>query len=264
MAYLISKKNTYSLFQNGLKGVSPLFVPSSTINMAAGFLSAKYGLQGPSFATSTSCASAAHAIAISSRMIKYGDADVMLTGGSEKSSTLLGVAGFSALRALSQNIHDPEQASRPWDIDRDGFVIADGAAVLVLESYEHAASRNARILSELTGIGFSSDAFHTTLPHPDGTGAKLSMSNALKDANLSAIKMFGYINAHATSTKAGDVIEALAIQSVFQDNESILVSSTKSMTGHTLGAAGALESIFALKSLLHGIAPPTINLKTTR
>ncbi|WP_158366714.1 beta-ketoacyl-ACP synthase II [Candidatus Williamhamiltonella defendens] len=254
-------EDNYSLLvDKEIKKISPFFVPATIVNMISGHLSIIYGLQGPNIAISTACTSGVHNIGHAARIIVYGDADVMLAGGAEKSTTPLGVAGFSAARALSKRNHDPQAASRPWDKDRDGFVLGDGAGVLVLEEYEHAKKRHAKIYAELVGFGMSSDAHHITNPLENGYGAALAMKNALKDAGVSASKI-NYINAHATSTIAGDKAEVEAIKTVFsEDAQNVMISSTKSMTGHLLGAAGAIESIFSILALHDQVVPPTINL----
>ena len=244
----------------GAKRVSPFYVPRNIINMIAGNLSIRYGLKGPNLATVTACASATHSIAQAVRMIQMGDVDVMIAGGAEMAGNDMGIAGFAAARALSTRNEAPEKASRPWDQDRDGFVLGDGAGVLVLETLESAVARNAKIYGEIIGIGMSADAYHMTAPLEDGSGAARCMTNALKDANIAA-EDIDYINAHGTSTPAGDVAETLAIKRAFGAHAyKLLVSSTKSMTGHALGAAGGLEAIFTLLALRDQIAPPTINL----
>ncbi|MDO4776368.1 MAG: beta-ketoacyl-ACP synthase II [Cardiobacteriaceae bacterium] len=244
----------------GAKRVSPFYVPRNIINMIAGNLSIRYGLRGPNLATVTACASATHSIAQAVRMIQMGDVDVMIAGGAEMAGNDMGIAGFAAARALSTRNDAPEKASRPWDRDRDGFVLGDGAGVLVLESLERAQTRGAKIYGEIIGIGMSADAYHMTAPLEDGSGAARCMTNALKDAGIAAEDV-DYINAHGTSTPAGDVAETLAIKRAFGEHAyKLLVSSTKSMTGHALGAAGGLEAIFTLLALRDQIAPPTINL----
>ena len=249
-----------TLMKSGCRRVSPFFIPSAVINMAAGWVSMQYNLQGPNFATSTACATGSHAMALAARTIAYGDADVMVAGGAEKGSSALGVAGFAAARALSTRNDEPAKASRPWDSARDGFVLGDGAGILVLEEYEHAVNRGATIHAELSGVGMSSDAWHITAPPEDGRGAARAMLSALEDGGLEA-KDVSYINAHGTSTMAGDLAETRAIHQVFGVHAANLaVSSTKSMTGHLLGAAGAVEAVFSIQSLASGIAPPTINL----
>ncbi|MBV7388062.1 beta-ketoacyl-ACP synthase II [Pasteurellaceae bacterium TAE3-ERU1] len=255
------EENHNALLKGGARKVSPFFVPSTIVNMVAGHLSIHYKLHGPNITIATACTSGVHNIGHTARMIAYGDADAMLAGGAEKASTALGIAGFGAARALSTRNDAPQQASRPWDVDRDGFVLGDGAGVVVLEEYEHAKARGAKIYAELVGFGMSGDGYHMTSPPADGAGAALAMQNALNDAQLKP-EQIGYINAHGTSTPAGDVAEATAVATVFADNQdTILVSSTKSMTGHLLGAAGAVESIFTILALRDQIAPPTINLQ---
>lgn len=251
--------NCESMLHGGPRKVSPFFVPSTIINMVAGHLSIMYGFRGPSISIATACTSGVHNIGHAARMIAYGDADVMLAGGAEKATTPLGVAGFGAARALSTRNDDPQAASRPWDKDRDGFVLGDGAGIIVLEEYEHAKARGAKIYAEIAGFGMSSDAYHMTSPPENGEGAALAMKNALNDAGIKPSDV-GYINAHGTSTPAGDLAEAQAVISVFGEDTKVLVSSTKSMTGHLLGAAGAVESIFTILSLCDQIVPPTINL----
>ena len=250
------EKNKDILNKKSFKRVSPFFVPGSIINMTPGYLSIIKGYTGPNLSIVTACASSNHAIGTSARLIAYGDADVMVTGGSEMATTPLGVSGFLASRALSKS-DDPKTASRPWDKDRDGFVLSDGAAILILEEYEHAKNRSANIYAEVIGFGMSSDAYHMTAPSEDGTGASLSISRAISDAGISTNDI-DYINAHATSTPLGDLAECNAIKSIFDSPPPI--SSTKSMTGHTLGAAGAVESIFSILSIVNNISPPTINL----
>lgn len=251
--------NCESLLNGGPRKVSPFFVPSTIINMAAGHLSIMYGLRGPSISIATACTSGVHNIGHAARMIAYGDADVMVAGGTEKATTPLGVAGFGAARALSTRNDEPQKASRPWDKDRDGFVLGDGAGIIILEEYEHAKARGAKIYAEIAGFGMSSDAYHMTSPPENGEGAALAMVNAIKDAGIEANDI-GYINAHGTSTSAGDLAEAHAVVSVFGQNSNVLVSSTKSMTGHLLGAAGSVESIFTILALRDQVIPPTINL----
>ena len=250
------EKNKDILNKKSFKRVSPFFVPGSIINMTPGYLSIMKGYTGPNLSIVTACASSNHAIGTSARLIAYGDADVMVTGGSEMATTPLGVSGFLASRALSKS-DDPMTASRPWDKDRDGFVLSDGAAILVLEEYEHAKNRSANIYAEVIGFGMSSDAYHMTAPSEDGRGASLSISRAISDAGISTNDI-DYINAHATSTPLGDLAECNAVKSIFDSPPPI--SSTKSMTGHTLGAAGAVESIFSILSIVNNISPPTINL----
>jgi len=250
------------LLASGPRRISPFFVPSSIINMISGHLSIMLGLQGPNMAVVTACATGTHAIGDAMRMIQYGDADVMLAGGAEYAITQLGLAGFSAARALSQRNDDPQAASRPWDKDRDGFVLSDGAACVVLEEYEHAKARGAQIYAELAGFGMSSDAHHMTMPLSDGSGAARCMQNAMRDAGVNP-EQVDYINAHGTSTPLGDVAETMAIKRAFGEHAyQLMVSSTKSMTGHALGAAGAIESIFCLLALRDQQVPPTINLQS--
>jgi len=251
------EKNKLLLEERGYKKVSPFFVPGSIVNMISGLVSIKHGFMGPNTSVVTACSTGNHCIGTAARSVAYGEADVMIAGGAEMASTPLSIAGFISARALSLN-PDPKTASKPWDLNRDGFVLSDGAGSLVLEEYEHAKKRGANIYAELTGFGTSSDAYHMTAPPADGRGASLSMSNAISDAqiNLSDIH---YINAHGTSTPLGDLAETIALKSVF-GNSVPPISSTKSMTGHMLGAAGAVESIFCIKSINSGIIPPTINL----
>jgi 3-oxoacyl-[acyl-carrier-protein] synthase II len=249
-----------TLLESGPNKISPFFVPGSISNMAAGLLAIRFGLKGPNFAVTTACTTATHCIGLAARLIAYGDADVFLAGGAEKGSSPLGMAGFSAARALSTRNDAPQAASRPFDKDRDGFVLGDGAGAMILEEYEHAIKRGATIYAELVGFGMSDDAFHITAPSENGEGAAASMRNALKDAGL-APDAIDYINAHGTSTPAGDVAESQAIESVFgQHAYKLAVSSTKSMTGHLLAASGAIEAIFSVLAIRDNIAPPTINL----
>jgi 3-oxoacyl-[acyl-carrier-protein] synthase II len=246
--------------QKGPKRISPFFVPGAIINMIAGNLSILYNLQGPNLAVVTACTTGTHNIGLGARMIASGDVDAMLVGGAEMATTPVGIGGFAAARALSTRNDDPQRASRPWDADRDGFVLGDGAGILMLESLESAQGRGARIYCELTGFGMSGDAYHMTSPPEDGRGAAAAMQQALTDAGLNASDI-DYINAHGTSTEAGDLAESLAIQSVFGASASDLaVSSTKSMIGHLLGAAGSVEAILTVLALRDNVAPPTINL----
>ncbi len=250
-----------TLTNDGPNKISPFFVPGSIVNMAAGLLAIRCGLKGPNFSVATACTTATHCIGLAARLIAYGDADVFVAGGAEKGSSPLGMAGFSAARALSSRNDSPQTASRPFDKDRDGFVLGDGAGVMVLEEYEHAVNRGAHIYAELVGFGMSDDAFHITSPTETGEGAAAAMRNALKDARLAPNEV-DYINAHGTSTPAGDVAESQAIESVFGEHATkVAVSSTKSMTGHLLGAAGGVEAIFSVLAIRDNIAPPTINLE---
>jgi 3-oxoacyl-[acyl-carrier-protein] synthase II len=242
--------------------ISPFFVPGSIINMISGYASIQLGLKGPNIAVVSACTTATHNIGLAARMIQYGEADVMLAGGSEMATTPLGLGGFCAARALSTRNDEPQRASRPWDRDRDGFVLSDGAGVLVLEDEAHARARGARIYAELTGFGMSADAFHITAPEEDGAGARACMENALRDAGISADQV-EYVNAHATSTPLGDKAETLAIKHSFGAHAAKLaVSSTKSVTGHLLGAAGAVEALFCVLAIRDQIIPPTINYET--
>lgn len=248
------------LKDSGPKRVSPFFVPSSIINMVAGYISMELGITGPNFGTVSACTTAAHSLGVAMRMIQYGDVDVAIAGGAEKGSAPAGLAGFCASRALSTRNDAPQQASRPFDKDRDGFVLGDGAGVLVLEELESAKARGARIYAELAGFGASSDAYHITLPPDDGNGARRAMQAALRDAGLNPDDV-QHVNAHATSTKAGDIAETTAIKAAFGTHAGKLaVSATKSMTGHLLGAAGGIEAIFTVLALRDQVAPPTINL----
>jgi len=255
------EQNVQNFAKGGARKVSPFFVPSTIVNMVAGHVSIRNNLKGPNIAIATACTSGTHCIGQSARMIAYGDADVMVAGGAEKASTEMGMAGFGSAKALSTRNDEPQKASRPWDKDRDGFVLGDGAGILVLEEYEHAVARGATIYAELAGFGMSGDAFHMTSPPEDGAGAALSMNNAIADAGITADKV-GYVNAHGTSTPAGDKAETAAVKSVFGEHAyTLAVSSTKSMTGHLLGAAGAIEAIFTILALKDQILPPTINLE---
>ena len=251
------EKNKSLLEKRGYKKVSPFFVPGSIVNMISGLISIKHGFMGPNTSVVTACSTGNHCIGTAARSIAYGEADVMIAGGAEMASTPLSIAGFTAARALSMN-SDPETASRPWHRDRDGFVLSDGAGSLVLEDFDHAKARGAKIHAEVIGFGTSSDAHHMTAPPEDGRGAALSMTNAINDAEIRPSEI-DYINAHGTSTPLGDIAETTALKKVFGDNVP-QISSTKSMTGHTLGAAGAIESIFCIQAINHGIIPPTINL----
>ncbi len=255
------EKNHIALLNSGPRKISPFFVPSSIINMISGNLSIILGLKGPNIAIVTACTSGTHNIGHAARIIAYGDADAMIAGGAEMSSTPLGLSGFAAARALSTRNDDPEGASRPWDKNRDGFVLGDGAGVLVLEEYEMAKARGAKIYAELAGFGMSGDAYHMTLPSKGGEGAARCMLAALKDAGMNPEEV-DYINAHGTSTPAGDVGESDAVKAAFGDHAyKLAVSSTKSMTGHLLGAAGGIEAAFSVLALRDQILPPTINLE---
>ncbi|EKO3572876.1 MULTISPECIES: beta-ketoacyl-ACP synthase II [Vibrio] len=250
-----------ALIEKGPRKVSPFFVPSTIVNMVAGNLSIMRGLRGPNLAISTACTTGLHNIGHAARMIAYGDADAMVAGGAEKASTPLGMAGFGAAKALSTRNDEPQKASRPWDKDRDGFVLGDGAGVIVLEEYEHAKARGAKIYAELVGFGMSGDAYHMTSPSEDGSGGALAMEAAMRDAGVTGTQI-GYVNAHGTSTPAGDVAEVKGIKRALGEEgaKQVLVSSTKSMTGHLLGAAGSVEAIITIMSLVDQIVPPTINL----
>ncbi|MGR5062559.1 beta-ketoacyl-ACP synthase II [Photobacterium sp. DNB22_13_2] len=253
--------NHQSLMEKGPRKISPFFVPSTIVNMIAGHLSIMHGLRGPNIAISTACTTGLHNIGHAARMIAYGDADAMLAGGAEKASTPLGMGGFAAAKALSTRNDDPQGASRPWDKDRDGFVLGDGAGMMMLEEYEHAKARGAKIYAELVGFGMSGDAYHMTSPSADGSGGALAMEACIRDAGINADKI-GYINAHGTSTPAGDVAETLGIKRAMgAAADKVLVSSTKSMTGHLLGAAGSVEAIITAMTLIDQVVPPTINLE---
>ena len=254
------EKNVLQMDKAGPRKVSPFFVPASVINMISGNAAIRFGYKGPNIAIVTACTTGTHNIGYAARTIAYGDADVMLAGGSEMATTHSGVAAFSSARALSTRNDEPEKASRPWDRDRDGFVLSDGAGVVVLEELEHARARGATIYGEVIGFGMSDDAHHITAPPADGEGAARSMRNAIRDAGISP-DLVGYINAHGTSTQVGDVAEVAAVKSVFGSHaERLAMSSTKSMTGHLLGAAGAVEAIFSVLAVRDGVLPPTINL----
>jgi 3-oxoacyl-[acyl-carrier-protein] synthase II len=255
------EKNSLILKDKGPKRISPFFVPGSIINMASGTVAIKYGLRGPNLSMVSACSSAGHSIGYSARSIAYGEVDIMVTGGAEAAMSPLGLAGFNAAKALSTRNDSPKEASRPWDKDRDGFVLGEGSGVLILEDLESAKKRSAKIYAEIIGFGMSDDAFHMTAPAEDGKGAKLAMKNSLVDAEIDFSEI-DHINAHGTSTPLGDVVESRAIRELFSnDADNILVSSTKSMTGHLLGAAGAIESIFSILSLNDNVIPPTINLE---
>ncbi|WP_275288936.1 beta-ketoacyl-ACP synthase II [Halomonas elongata] len=252
--------NHNALQKGGARRISPFFVPGSIINMISGNLAIQHGFRGPNIAITTACTTGTHNIGYSARTIAYGDADVMVCGGAEMATTPLGLGGFSAARALSTRNDDPEAASRPWDRDRDGFVLSDGAGVMVLEEYEHAVARGATIYAELSGFGMSDDAHHMTAPPEDGSGAAMSMSNAIHDAGIEPSAV-DYINAHGTSTQAGDLAESRAVEKVLgAASRDVAVSSTKSMIGHLLGAAGAVEAVFSVLAIRDQVAPPTINL----
>jgi 3-oxoacyl-[acyl-carrier-protein] synthase II len=254
------EENHSKLVNSGPRRVSPFFVPSTITNMISGFLSIMAGLKGPNLNIVTACTTGVHNIGVAARTIAYGDADAMLAGGAEASITPLGMAGFASARALSSRNDAPQQASRPWDKDRDGFVMGEGAGVVMLEEYETAKARGATIYAELVGFGMSGDAYHMTSPPENGEGAAASMVNAINDAKIDP-SLIGYINAHGTSTPAGDIAEVSAVKSVFGEHaHKVLVSSTKSMTGHLLGAAGSVEAIFTILALRDKLAPPTINL----
>ncbi|CAM3181567.1 MULTISPECIES: beta-ketoacyl-ACP synthase II [Vibrio] len=251
-----------SLLDKGPRKVSPFFVPSTIVNMIAGNLSIMRGLRGPNIAISTACTTGLHNIGHAARMIAYGDAEAMVAGGAEKASTPLGMAGFGAAKALSTRNDEPQKASRPWDKDRDGFVLGDGAGIMVLEEYEHAKARGAKIYAEIVGFGMSGDAYHMTSPSEDGSGGALAMEAAMRDAGLTGVQI-GYVNAHGTSTPAGDVAEVKGIKRALgeEGSKQVLISSTKSMTGHLLGAAGSVEAIITVMSLVDQMVPPTINLE---
>jgi len=256
------EKGHDAFLKGGPRKISPFFVPSNIINMISGNLSIMYGLQGPNLAVVTACSTGTHSIGESARIIEYGDADVMVAGGAEMATSTTGLGGFCAARALSTRNDDPATASRPWDKDRDGFVLSDGAGVVVLEEYEHARARGASIYAELIGYGMSGDAYHMTAPSKGGEGASRCMDNAMRNAGVNVTDI-DYINAHGTSTPAGDAAETQAVKRCFGAHaNSIAVSSTKSMTGHLLGAAGGIEAIFTALALRDQVAPPTINYTT--
>ncbi|AEL06122.1 beta-ketoacyl-ACP synthase II [Xanthomonas campestris] len=255
------EEQTIKFHEGGARKISPFYVPSTIINMLPGQVSLIKGLKGPTFSAVSACATSNHSIGTAMRMIQHGDADVMLAGGAERGSSPSSVGGFCAMKAMSTRNDDPTAASRPWDKQRDGFVLGDGAGVLVLEEYEHAKARGARIYAELVGFGASSDAFHMTAPSEDGEGAARSMAAAMRDAKLNP-EQIGYLNAHGTSTPLGDLAETMAMKRALGDHAyKTMVSSTKSMTGHLLGAAGGVEAIFSVMALHTGIIPPTINLE---
>ena len=251
--------NCVELYANGPRHISPFFIPKVIINMTAGHVSIKYGLKGPNLSVVTACASAAHSIGEAVRLIQHGDADIMVAGGAEGAVGKIGVAGFCAMKALSTRNDEPEKASRPWDKGRDGFIIAEGAGILVLEEYEHAIKRGAKIYAEVAGYGLSGDAYHITAPAPGGEGGLRAMQAALKDAGMQPGDV-DYINAHGTSTGLGDMGELAAVKTLFAGAD-VSMSSTKSMTGHLLGAAGGIEAIFCVMAIRDGIVPPTINLE---
>lgn len=254
------EKGHEAYMKGGPRKISPFFVPSNIINMISGHVSIMYGLKGPNIALVTACATGTHSIGDAARLIEYGDADVMIAGGAEMATSPCGLGGFGSARALSTRNDDPETASRPWDKDRDGFVLSDGAGVMVLEEYEHAKARGAKIYAEVVGYGMSGDAFHMTLPAKGGEGASRCMNNALKNAGINPDQV-NYINAHGTSTPAGDVAETDAAKATFGEHAyKLAMSSTKSMTGHLLGAAGGIEAIFTALAIHDQVAPPTINI----
>ena len=251
----------YEKYQKGgPRKISPFLIPATIINMISGNLSIRYGYKGPNYAITTACATATHSIGDAARMIEHGDADVMVTGGAENATSILGLGGFAAARALSSRNDDPATASRPWDKDRDGFVLGDGAGVMVIEEYEHAKKRGAKIYAEVLGFGMSGDAYHMTTPSVGGEGASRCMNNAINDAGINPDEV-DYVNAHGTSTPAGDIVEVQAAKLTFGDHAyKLAMSSTKSMTGHLLGAAGGIEAIFSVLAIKDQVAPPTINI----
>jgi len=254
-------EETHNQFlQGGPRKITPFFIPGTIINMISGNLSIMYGFKGPNLAIVTACSTATHCIGDSARMIEYGDADIMIAGGAESTVTPLAIGGFSAARALSNRNDDPATASRPWDKGRDGFVLGEGAGILVLEEYEHAKARGAKIYAELAGFGMSADAYHMTAPREDGEGAARCMQSAMRNAGLN-VDQIDYINAHGTSTPLGDIAETVAVKRCFGEHaKKVAMSSTKSMTGHLLGAAGGIEAVFSTLSVYRQIAPPTINV----
>lgn len=255
---IIEREHT-NLMEGGPRKISPFFIPAAIVNLAAGHVSMRFGAKGPNEATATACTTSAHSIGDSFRIIHHGDADVMIAGGSEAAITPMGVGGFAAMRALSTRNDDPERSSRPWDRDRDGFVIGEGAGILIMEELEHARARGAKPIAEIVGYGMSGDAYHITQPAPEHEGGFRVMKNAVRDAKIKATDI-GYVNAHGTSTPIGDTLEAHAIRNFFGDHK-IAVSSTKSMTGHLLGGAGGLEAGVTVLALRDQILPPTINLE---
>jgi 3-oxoacyl-[acyl-carrier-protein] synthase II len=255
---VIEREHT-ALLEGGPRKISPFFIPASIVNLAAGQVSIRFGAKGPNMASATACTSSAHSIGDSFKMIQRGDADVMIAGGAEAAITPMGVGGFCAMRALSTRNDEPERASRPWDRDRDGFVVGEGSGILILEELEHARQRGAQILAEVLGYGLGGDAYHISSPAPEGQGGFRVMRNAIRDANLNPSDI-GYVNAHGTSTPVGDALEATAIRNLFGEYK-VPVSSTKSMTGHLLGGAGGLEAAISVLALRDQILPPTINLE---
>lgn len=256
------EEQTIKAHEGGPRKISPFYVPSTIINMAPGQVSLLTGAKGPNFSAVSACATSNHSIGMAMRLIQHGDADVMIAGGCERGSTPTSMGGFCSMKAMSTRNDDPTRASRPWDKDRDGFVLGDGAGILILEEYEHAKARGARIYAELAGFGASADAFHMTAPSEDGEGPARCMAAAFKDAKINADQV-EYLNAHGTSTPLGDVAETLAIKRALGDHAyRTMVSSTKSMTGHLLGAAGGAEAVFSVLALHHGVIPPTINLES--
>ena len=258
----VIEREHQTLLEEGPRRISPFFIPASIVNLASGYVSIRTGAKGPNSATATACTTSAHSIGDSFRMIQHDDADVMVCGGTEACITPLGIGGFAAMRALSTRNHEPERASRPWDLDRDGFVVGEGAGILVLEELEHARKRKARVIAEMVGYGMSADAFHVTAPPPDGDGAVRVMRSALRDAGLMPDQI-QYVNAHGTSTDVGDRAETAAVKRCFGEHAyKLAVSSTKSMTGHLLGGAGGLEAGLTVLALRDQVAPPTINYET--
>ncbi len=254
------EEQTIKYYEGGPRKISPFYIPSTIINMLPGQISILTGIKGPNFSAVSACASSNHSIGVAMRMIQYGDADAMIAGGAERGSTPTSMGGFCSMKAMSNRNDDPARASRPWDKDRDGFVLGDGAGILVLEEYEYAKARGARIYCELIGFGASSDAFHMTAPSEDGEGPARCMAAAFKDAGVN-VDQIDYLNAHGTSTQLGDLAETFAVKRALGDHAyKTMVSSTKSMTGHLLGAAGGVEAVFSVMALKTGIVPPTINL----